>query len=57
MRTFITICLQKGMPIQDVMEMPGHFDFNSMKPYIRIASKDRRIVADKWKILESVRSR
>lgn len=49
-RTFITICLQKGMPIQDVMKMSGHSDFNSMKPYMRIARRDIRKVADKWDI-------
>jgi site-specific recombinase XerD len=49
-KTFITICLQKGMPIQDVMKMSGHSDFNSMKPYIRITRKDIRAVADRWKL-------
>jgi integrase len=49
-RTFITICLQKGMPIQDVMKMSGHSDFNSMRPYIKIARKEIRQVADKWVI-------
>jgi site-specific recombinase XerD len=49
-KTFITICLQKGMPIQDVMKMSGHSDFKSMKPYMRITRKDIRTVADKWNI-------
>ena len=33
-KTFITICLSKGIPIQDVMRMSGHADYKSMKPYI-----------------------
>jgi site-specific recombinase XerD len=49
-KTFITICLQKGMPIQDVMKMSGHSDFKSMKPYMRITRKDIRAVADRWDI-------
>jgi site-specific recombinase XerD len=49
-KTFITICLQKGMPIQDVMKMSGHSDFKSMKPYMRITRKDIRAVANKWDI-------
>ncbi len=49
-KTFITICLQKGMPIQDVMKMSGHSDFKSMKPYMRITRTDIRTVADKWVI-------
>jgi site-specific recombinase XerD len=49
-RTFITLCLEKGMPIQDVMKMSGHSDYKSMKPYIKITRKHIRMVADKWEI-------
>ena len=49
-RTFITLCLQKGMPLQDVMRMSGHSDFKSMKPYMRVTLKHIRSVADKWNI-------
>jgi site-specific recombinase XerD len=49
-RTFITLCLEKGMPIQDVMKMSGHSDYKSMKPYIRVTLKHLRTVADKWEI-------
>jgi site-specific recombinase XerD len=49
-RTFISLCLSKGMPIQDVMKISGHSDFKSMKPYMRITRKDIRAVADRWDI-------
>jgi integrase len=49
-RTFITLCLQKGMPIQDVMRMSGHSDYKSMKPYMRVSLKHLRSEADKWDI-------
>ena len=49
-RTFILLCLSKGMPIQDVMKISGHSDFKSMKPYMRITRKDIRAVADRWDI-------
>lgn len=49
-RTFITLCLQKGMPIQDVMRMSGHRDYKSMKPYMRVSLKHLRSEADKWDI-------
>ena len=49
-RTFITMCLQKGIPIQDVMKMSWHSDYKSMKPYIRVTSEHLRTVADKWVI-------
>jgi len=49
-RTFITLCLEKGMPIQDVMKMSGHSDYKSMKPYIRVTREHLRTVADKWEI-------
>jgi len=49
-RTFITLCLNKGMPLQDVMKMSGHSDYKSMRPYIRVTRKHLRMVADKWDI-------
>ncbi len=49
-RTFITLCLEKGMALQDVMKMSGHSDYKSMKPYIRVTLKHLRMVADKWVI-------
>jgi integrase len=35
-KTFVSIMLAKGVPIQDVMNMSGHQDYKSMKPYIQI---------------------
>ena len=49
-RTFITLCLQKGMPIQDVIRMSGHSDYKGMKPYMRVSLKHLRSEADKWDI-------
>jgi site-specific recombinase XerD len=49
-RTFISLCLQKGMPIVDVAKMSGHGDFRSMKPYIQVTRKHLRDIADKWDI-------
>ena len=49
-RTFITLCLQKGIPIQDVMRMSGHSDYKGMKPYMRVSLKHLRSEADKWEI-------
>lgn len=49
-RTFISICLQKGMPIQDVMRMSGHSDYRGIKPYIKITRQHLRNIADKWDI-------
>lgn len=49
-RTFISICLQKGMQLQDVMRMSGHSDYRGIKPYIRITREHLRKVANKWEI-------
>ncbi len=46
-RTFISICLEKGMPIKDIMKMSGYADYKSMKPYIRVTRQHLRKVADK----------
>lgn len=35
-KTFISIMLARGVPIQDVMHMSGHQDYRSMKPYIQV---------------------
>lgn len=34
-RTFITLALNAGIPIQIVMRMSGHSDYKSMRPYMR----------------------
>lgn len=49
-KTFITICLSKGIPLQDVMRMSGHSDYKSMKPYIDISREHIRNSVNKWEI-------
>lgn len=49
-KTFITICLSKGIPIQDVMKMSGHADYKSMKPYIDISREHIKNASIKWNI-------
>jgi integrase len=49
-KTFITICLSKGIPIQDVMKMSGHSDYKSIKPYIDISREHIKNSAIKWNI-------
>lgn len=36
-KTFVTLALERGIPVQDVMLMSGHHDFRAMRPYIKIA--------------------
>lgn len=38
-KTFIMTLLDKGVPLNDVMHMSGHSDFNSMRPYIAVNRK------------------
>jgi len=49
-KTFITLCLRKGIPIQDVMRMSGHSDFKSMKPYIGITGQHIKKSSERWVI-------
>ena len=35
-KTFVSMMLARGVPIQDVMNMSGHQDYRSMKPYIQV---------------------
>lgn len=35
-KTFISMMLARGVPIQDVMNMSGHQDYRSMRPYIQV---------------------
>jgi len=35
-KSFITIALSKGIPIQDVMHMSGHSDYKSLRPYVAL---------------------
>ncbi len=49
-KTFITTCLNKGIPLQDVMRMSGHSDYRAMKPYMAISKDHIKEVARKWEI-------
>jgi site-specific recombinase XerD len=49
-KTFISICLSKGIPISDVMRMSGHSDYKSMKPYIDISREHIKNSANRWNI-------
>lgn len=35
-KTFVMLLLNKKVPIQDIMDMSGHSDYQSIKPYINI---------------------
>lgn len=47
-RTFVCCSLAFGIPAPVVMSCTGHKDYESMKPYIEIASDTQRIELDKW---------
>lgn len=47
-RTFITFALYQGIPIQDVMKMSGHADYEMMKPYIAISREHLKEEAKKF---------
>jgi len=49
-KTFITLALSKGIPLQDVMRMSGHLDYRSMRSYIEISREHVKEIAKKWKI-------
>lgn len=49
-RTFISLCLLSGIAIQNVMKMPGHSDYQSMKPYIAITNQHLKEVVKKWDV-------
>ncbi len=49
-KTFITTCLNKEIPLQDVMRMSGHSDYRAMKPYMAISKDHIKEVARKWEI-------
>jgi len=41
-KTFVSVMLEKGVPVQDVMNMTGHQDYRSIKPYISVNKKRMR---------------
>lgn len=40
-RTFICLCISRGVPIQVIMKWTGHSDYQSMKPYIDVVDSTR----------------
>ena len=49
-KTFVTLSLNKGMPIQVVMEITGHKDFDTLKKYYKInPSVTKEIMKNIWK--------
>lgn len=46
-RSFICLCIAKGIPVQVIMKWTGHTDYKSMKPYIDISGKTKEIEMDK----------
>jgi len=47
-KTFITHALAAGIPVQVVMKMSGHADYNSLAPYMEIANNTLQKEAQKW---------
>lgn len=46
-RSFICLCISKGVPIQVIMKWTGHSDYDAMKPYIEVSSKTKKIEMQK----------
>lgn len=46
-RTFICLCIAKGIPIQVIMKWTGHTDYKSMVPYIEVSEKTKEIEMEK----------
>jgi site-specific recombinase XerD len=49
-KTFISLALKKGIPLQDVMHMSGHDDYQSMRPYISISREHIRQIGDSYQL-------
>lgn len=47
-RTFVSCSLAMGIPVQVVMKCTGHSDYETMKPYIEIASETQSVQMEKW---------
>ncbi len=47
-RSFVTIMIQKGVPIPVIQSMTGHKDLASFQRYIKIADRDRKLAMAKW---------
>lgn len=49
-KTFISLALANGIPIQDVMKMSGHSDYRGIRPYISVSKEHLIKVSKKWDI-------
>ena len=49
-KTFISLALDNGIPIQDVMKMSGHSDYRGIRPYISVSKEHLIKVSKKWNI-------
>lgn len=47
-RTFVTLCLEKGMRAEVVMELTGHKDYRTFKKYIKITDTVKSIEMNKF---------
>ena len=47
-RTFVCCSLALGIPPSVVMSCTGHKDYQSLKPYIEVASETQRLELSKW---------
>lgn len=50
-RTFICLCISRGVPIQVIMKWTGHSDYQSMKPYIDVVDSTREVQMQKLNII------
>ena len=50
-RTFICLCISKGIPIHVIMKWTGHSDYQSMKPYIDVVDSTREVQMQKLNII------
>ena len=46
-RTFITLSLEQGIPIETIMKYTGHSSFHAMRPYLDITEKRKRVEMNK----------
>lgn len=46
-RSFICLCIAKGINVEVIMKWTGHSDYNAMKPYMDISGKTKEIEMNK----------
>ena len=50
-RTFICLCISRGIPTHVIMKWTGHSDYQSMKPYIDVVDSTREVQMQKLNII------